>query len=82
MLKLPEMSMEMAEKVDHVVPAIVKTSAGTSLVGSLTLNNYLAIGAFALGVVSLLFDIWFKNRRLEILERNLKRQNPTEETDQ
>lgn len=78
--KLPELPLEVAEKLDHVVPAIVKTSAGTSVVGSLTLNNYLAIGGFTIAVVSLLFDIWFKKRRLELMERNAK-QNKSEDSE-
>lgn len=71
---------EVALKVaDSVANKTTIGGGGMLMLGGYTLNEWLMILGFALGVAGFIVDIWFKRRRLKLLEQQLKKRGMVDE---
>ena len=63
------MSLEkMQEKVQAVTSVTTPGGAVASGAGALTLNEMLAIGGFAVAVISMLINWYYQHKRFKLLE--------------
>lgn len=64
---------------DSVANKTTITGGGLTVFGGFTMNEWAILAGIVLGVAGFFADIWFKRRRLKLLEQQLKKRGMIDE---